>query len=456
VNWEHYVNLQYIMKTHHMEVEYTDLPVVVPTKTIMEFTDTREYLRQFLKAKPFKEVLHPYSLEFVHKKGVAGDKFIDTNWLHACNKHLLSLSHEDALLLTSYRSIGFNEFLRHEHTLFCFINFDFDTFEKKKQFLQCIFIYKEFKKEEDVKAFFQKQVQKKLPEELVKELFENVSNNDIHMKRLQQKGVDEWFQGLSYKSPIFRFLPRRQTQQHWILVFFFYTRFAFQYVEILAKVPNKEYLFNTQYFSPTMRKTFSQDMRSFERSRGVLARFEYIYRYVYYIKQHVFESVLEHATAKMESIFASFPPLRKSMAVYRGVPEKKWAKKLRSWSGLISTTLRASIASWYTAPVGDCCLLTLHIPHGNKVIPILGLTDGNYHMELLLPHNTKVKLRNNKAKRIVVHGEEWPRESMQEKGRILKHYVFDVLPDKHPEKIISKALNTQSAKVLKRNFSTIK
>ena len=90
--------------------------------------------------------------------------------------------------------------------------------------------------------------------------------------------------------------------------------------------------------------------------------------------------IMVQYVADMKAIFEGSPPLPVPLTVYRGVK----TKLQRPRAGYVSTSLSKAQAEQFMDPEKKCCLLTLKIPEGTKVLPLFVLSRYPIEAEILL------------------------------------------------------------------------
>lgn len=92
--------------------------------------------------------------------------------------------------------------------------------------------------------------------------------------------------------------------------------------------------------------------------------------------------VLVETIKDINRIFKGAPPLPEPLTVYRGLKQRR---PKTSWKGLVSTTLSKKVANQFTNQTKKCCLQTIVIPKGGRVLPIFSVSAFNIlELEILL------------------------------------------------------------------------
>ena len=90
--------------------------------------------------------------------------------------------------------------------------------------------------------------------------------------------------------------------------------------------------------------------------------------------------IMVQYVADMKAIFEGAPPLPVPLTVYRGVK----TKLQRPRAGYVSSSLSKAQAEQFMDSEKKCCLLTLKIPEGTKVLPLFVLSRYPIEAEILL------------------------------------------------------------------------
>jgi len=143
----------------------------------------------------------------------------------------------------------------------------------------------------------------------------------------------------------------------------------------------------------------------------------------------------------LDDIFNDIPALTEDIIVYRGVnfvrkdQEKLNSQGVHFFNDFISTSLsrdvtidflpRPSTDRWSARPAGSprmdrgfvpyCCLFVIHIPSGNKVLPILGGSTVDDEREVLLPRGITLEITSEETQMI--------------RGKLIKVVNMKVVPD---------------------------
>lgn len=95
--------------------------------------------------------------------------------------------------------------------------------------------------------------------------------------------------------------------------------------------------------------------------------------------------IMEQFVRDIDSVFEAMPGAPKA-TLYRGtrgaVPSAN--------ASYTSATLKRSVARDFIDPEADCCVITIKVPAGGKVVPLFGLSRYPVELEVLLPRGRKV------------------------------------------------------------------
>lgn len=103
--------------------------------------------------------------------------------------------------------------------------------------------------------------------------------------------------------------------------------------------------------------------------------------------------IMVQYVADMKAIFEGAPPLPSPLTVYRGVKNKKQ----RPRAGFVSTSLSKEQAEHFMDPEKKCCLLTLQIPEGTRVLPLFVLSRYPLEAEILLSSSLPSSRRTRRS-----------------------------------------------------------
>jgi len=112
-------------------------------------------------------------------------------------------------------------------------------------------------------------------------------------------------------------------------------------------------------------------------ARPTLGRFRAL---LPYLDHAGWRAMLQAFVRDMDAIFAKAPPLPRQMKVYRGVRDVKQASV-----GYVSTTLHKSVARDFINKETGCCVVSVNLEKGARVLPMWTLTRYWGEYEILLP-----------------------------------------------------------------------
>lgn len=433
-------------------VEYVDLPVVkvrpLPSTTVKAFT-------RFMRGPPFVLDMHGDTLRYQSNnlKDIVNDSDVDAGWLSACNRHMMRMDHRDAVLLYDYTSFQYNPALRGTDIptdRWLDMKREADMFDLEDMvapapkfghpgvwILLKLLSVRDPGTEPAFRATAQKLFVKPLAKGVQLALWEMAREcsackpefkREAHRKtafrtvmKLDFAQTCTWDNlSVAGKKAVERVIRHNMSvymDAHMNASF----RFAFQLLDLLDEAGDAwEKLYHPM--PSDVAAQFERDKGAYRALRSAPKKFQTFMRHRFYFRMNAqFPRVVEAATARIQAMFAGMPPLRLPLTLYRGIQERKWLQGTTTWKGLTSTTLSATVAKGYMR-MNACCFLRIHVPVGARVLPIMGLTDGISHMEVLLPHLAKVRVRRGRARPIYVPPEEWPRETGLEE----KVTVYDV------------------------------
>jgi hypothetical protein len=102
--------------------------------------------------------------------------------------------------------------------------------------------------------------------------------------------------------------------------------------------------------------------------------------------------VLTQYVKDIKQIFKRAPPLTEPFTVYRGLQQHPKP----TWKGLVSVSLSKEIANRFINPIKKCCIQTIELPKGARVLPMFTMSLIPKECELLLL-TYPAKTRKNKA-----------------------------------------------------------
>lgn len=102
-------------------------------------------------------------------------------------------------------------------------------------------------------------------------------------------------------------------------------------------------------------------------------------------KRKKLNEIEKEIVLSLRSVFSTIPPLEQSITVYRGI-RSETVELDRLSCQFISTSFDERIARLEFRGI-ECCLITITIPAGAKVIPIKDFSEISYELEVLLPEN---------------------------------------------------------------------
>jgi hypothetical protein len=417
-------------------VEFISLPVAISRREYVGKPSPAKEFARFMKAPPFYMGTHEVSLRVGHGEPLP-DMPVDPVWLAECNAFLMGLDHRDAILIDHYLSYQYSSYLRTHrgsgYTDFCV---PVDTRDIRSWAVLALLCSGHPDEAEGFAKFVKEQFTVRASDAFCDALWKIATatatassrremEKSIHknMATLERRGLTKLLRNIAPDSP-FRAAHKTSVMKEGGIRFYtMYTRFAFQLVDLLAEASQPSALFHE--LDARAQAAFAIDMAAFRKTRSYVKRYAIFSKYVYYFKaSNHMRPVLKAAVERVQALFERVPPLRKPLTVYRGVVDNAWVKKgTMVLKGLTSTTLRALIGSLYADEQRRCCLMRIHVPAGRRVLPTLGLTDGNYHMEIVLPDNAAIS-RTTGPEMQHVRGEDWPHWFQSNKGNPMWVYDF--------------------------------
>ena len=451
-------------------VEYEDLSVA-KVRTLP--SDTVKAFRAFVRGPPFALDMHGYALRHnavgtADAKRVLNDSDVDAGWLAACNRHMMRMDHRDAILLYDYTSFQYNASLRADgnKNFWGAADMKWRVLDMKREadmfdladmvapapqfghpgvwILLKLLSMRDPGTEPAFRTAARELFAAPLADGVLLALWEMARDShacsyefdrEKHRRtafrtvmKLRFAQTCTWGNLSRAGKRRVQRVVQRNMAAYWDAHMSASFRFAFQLLDLLTNgagdhgdegVPS---LFHEMPSNVAAR--FERDMRAFHETTSLPTKFQLFMRYRFYFRfNDHFPRVVEAATARMEGVFAAMPPLRAPLVVYRGIQDRKWMRQT-TWYGLTSTTLSAPVAKGYIRGKG-CCFLRMHVPAGARIIPNMGLTAGIGHMELLLPHRTKVRTRRGHSRPVHVPPYEWPHETSLEEAFVA--YDVDVI-----------------------------
>lgn len=426
--------LQYRMAaaTTHT-VDYISLPAAISRREYVDRTTAEEFAR-FMKAPPFYMGTHEVSLRVGHGEPLP-DMTVDPAWLAECNAFLMGLDHRDAILLDHYLSYPYSIYMRNHRMIYTDFCVPVETSDIRSQAVLALMCSGHPTDAAGFARFVKAQFTVTASDAFCAALWKIVTTAPDgemeksirkNMATLERRGLTKLLRNIAPDSP-FRAAHKASVAKNEGHMRFYtrYTRFAFQLVDLLAAAAQPSSLFHE--LDTRAQAAFDADMTTFRKTRSYVKRYAIFSKYLYYFKaSENMRGVLQAAIERVNAMFERVPPLRKPLTVYRGVQGTAWVKKgAMVLKGLTSTTLRALIGSLYADEERRCCLMRIHVPAGRKVLPILGLTDGNYHMEVLLPDKAAIS-RVARPEMQNVRDGDWPHWHQSDKGKPMWVYDFSM------------------------------
>lgn len=455
------------VKNTTIAITYVDLPVV---KVKNLSTNTVKAFDQFMRGPPFDLVMHGTTLrhpaaDIRRRARVLNDGDVDVGWLNACNRHMMGMPHRDAILLYDYTDGMYNASLRSNgllHTRMKDFKGNTDMFDlgdllapaprfgHPGVFLVLTLLSTATHPVTEETAF--RETAQRL---FVVPLSKGVLLALWEMARACLEKGDDKIACIDHRRTAFKTLKRlkfvqtctwenlsragkravhreveRDLAEYTSAAFKPTFRFAFQLMDLIEGCEgDKGDLFYDM--PPPVAARFDRDMRAFHRTSSPPAKFRLFMRYRFYFRMNAnFPRVVEAATARLLGVFPTMPPLRVPLTVYRGIRDRTWMRQGRgsiTWQGMVSTTLSTETAFLYMAGA-SCCFMRMHVPPGFRVIPNMGLTSGNNHIEVLLPHLTTVRTRRGHSSPVHIMPEVWPRVTTLEPPIVV--YDVDVVTEK--------------------------
>jgi len=114
--------------------------------------------------------------------------------------------------------------------------------------------------------------------------------------------------------------------------------------------------------------------------------FELFKNAIPYITHAQWLQILQSYIADLDAIFAKMPPTSKGMLVHRGLSPASSAPD----KAYMSTTLDKEIALGFADAATKCCVLTIPIHPGSRVVPMMPVTRYAAELEILLPREYRV------------------------------------------------------------------
>jgi len=103
--------------------------------------------------------------------------------------------------------------------------------------------------------------------------------------------------------------------------------------------------------------------------------------------------VLTEYVKDVKRIFKESPPLPEPLTVYRGLRQRPKT----SWKGLVSTSLSKKIAEYFISQTKKCCLQSIEVPKGSRVLPLFAVSLFNVsEIEILLQSYPSQTRKNKK------------------------------------------------------------
>ena len=420
-------------------VDYISLPVAISRREYVDRTISakesacKEFAR-FIKAPPFYMGTHEVALRVGHGEPLP-DMTVDPAWLAECNAFLMGLDHRDAILIDHYLSYPYSIYMRNHRMIYTDFCVPVENSDIRSQAVLALMCSGHPADAEGFARFVKEQFTVQASDAFCDALWKIAAASPKgemeksirkNMATLERRGLTKLLRNIASDSP-FRAAHKASVmkKERHMRFYSMYTRFAFQLVDLLAAAAQPSSLFHE--LDARAQAAFDADMAAFRKTRSYVKRYAIFSKYLYYFKaSENMRGVLQAAIERVNAMFERVPPLRKPLTVYRGVVDKVWVKKgAMTLKGLTSTTLRALIGSWYANEERRCCLMRIHVPAGRKVLPILGLTDGNYHMEVLLPDKTAIS-RVARPEMQHVRDEDWPHWYQSGKGKPMWVYDFSM------------------------------
>jgi hypothetical protein len=111
-------------------------------------------------------------------------------------------------------------------------------------------------------------------------------------------------------------------------------------------------------------------------------------------KASTWNSLMTKFVAEIDGIFLKFPATKEPMIVYRGIKGSPGTavRDVLNHASYISTSLSPEVASTFVDERTRCCVCSINIPPGERVVPLLFITRYRAEVEILL-QRLKSKLR---------------------------------------------------------------